>query len=99
VTDGSGVMTSVRLRCVIERLADGSTWQPADSTTAELDSVADVPASMPFCNLPHFVLITFGYSTAESLACRGRYSSHSTVYACTRVLYKLHLKVESGFCR
>lgn len=66
-------MTSVPLRCVIERLADGSTSQPADSTTAELDCVATVPASLPFYDLPHFILITFGYSTTESLACRGIY--------------------------
>jgi len=67
-------MSSVRLRCVIERLSDGSTSQTADSTTAELDCVAAVPASLPFCDLPHFILITFGYSSLESLACRGIYS-------------------------
>jgi len=68
------VMPSVRLRCVVERLADGSTSQQADSTTAELDSVAAVPASLPFYDLPHFILMTFGYSTTESLACRGTYT-------------------------
>jgi len=71
VLDASRMMPSVRLRCVIERLADGCTSQPADSTTAELDSVAAVPASLPFYELPHFILTTFGYSTTESLACRG----------------------------
>jgi len=69
VVEGSGVMSSVRLHCVIERHADGSL--PADSTTAELDSVAAVPASLPFYDLPQFILMTFGYSPGESLASRG----------------------------
>jgi len=65
---------SVKVRCVIERRSDsGSASLPADSTTtaAQLDSVATVPASLPFHDLPHFILVTFGYSTAELLACRG----------------------------
>jgi len=73
VESSGGVMTSVQVRCVIERVVDGCTSSPVDSTTAELDSVAAVPASLPFHDLPHFILITRGYSTAESLACRGMY--------------------------
>ena len=71
--ESNRVMTSVRLRCVIERPADGSTSQPADSTTAELDSDVAVPASLPFYDLPQFVLFTSGYSTTELLASRGMY--------------------------
>ena len=74
VLEVGGVMSSVRVHCVIERLADDvstTSSQPADWTAAELDSVAAVPASLPFYELPHFMLTTFGYSTTESLACRG----------------------------
>ena len=86
--DSGGVMSgSVHVRCVIERadLPASSTTSSSsvvDSTTpvvapaaAELsDSVAAVPASLPFHELPQFILVARGYSTAEALACRGIYA-------------------------
>ena len=75
IESGGGVMTSVQVRCVIERVVDGGcSSSVVDSTTAELDSVAAVPASLPFHDLPQFILVARGYSAAESLACRGTYS-------------------------
>ena len=74
-------MTSVQVRCVVERVPTSAcTGSLVDSTTtAAADPVTDslltaVPASLPFHDLPHFVLVTRGYSAADSLAARGTFS-------------------------
>jgi len=86
-------MSLMRLRCVIERLTDSSASQTADSTTAEVDRVAAVPASLPFYDLPHFVLVTFGYSTADSLASRRMCSLLYSILS-RRILCKFRPKID-----